>query len=139
MEVYNSRGRRIPLAFARGVNKFISSTSPFYKALRAAKQYWDETSSKYNGSEDVMDVMKSFGYQENDELDAFIRFIMIDFEYAFTNIALLNYYSPNQDLTTFDKSESFVVDQRGFETVLQKFVEDNKISTILNTKVCFLL
>ena len=133
ISVYDKAGDSIKMQFTNRLRAFqrkgglTTKPGPHYRMLKAAYQYWNEINNLYDGSENVMKLMEKFGYVERDELDAFIRWILIDYEMTFSNVALLNYNGPSEGLLGSTDSDSLVVDQRGFETILTKFMSDYNI------------
>jgi hypothetical protein len=132
INVYNNAGKSVSTKFALRFSDLVRKATanrdagPFRSMILEAQKYWDELSDEYDGSENIMDVMAKFGYIERDELDAFIRWINVDYEYTFKDISLLNFYD-EKVIIGRNYSVSFVVDQRGFLTILTNYVKDNKI------------
>jgi hypothetical protein len=135
IEVFDGRGRRMPLRFKARLNHFLRKGKPFSKMVQAANNYWNEVSDKYDGSESVIQVMKEMNYKEQGELDAYIRWWMFDYEYTYSDVALINYYNREEALPTWDDTETFVRDPRGYESIIGKYIADNNIEPVYNVKV----
>jgi NAD(P)-binding Rossmann-like domain len=137
INIFDETGVNITSLYRTVYNQFTDSqTGPFYRMLNAAYQYWNEINDQYTGTENIMQLMKDkFAYVEDTELKAFVRWLLIDYEYIFNNIALLNYQGPEVDMIDPNEFEQMVIDPRGFETVLQKFASDYSIEPRLNTRV----
>ena len=80
--MYDVDGSEIPLRFDARFKRYIAPEKPMYKMMEAAYEVWEETSQEYDGSESVLSVLKDFGYKEQGELDAYLRWWMIDYEYT---------------------------------------------------------
>jgi hypothetical protein len=134
IEPYGIDGSSIKLQFWFRLNRFRSSYSRMVRAaflwLRGYRSFSSIRSGvDLAGTEDVMDVIKNVGWEEQDELDGFIRWVYIDYEFIFSDVALLTFG------VIVGQKQAMVIDQRGFETIPKDIASSNEISPIFHTKV----
>lgn len=97
--------------------------------LNDANQSWIDSYynnislSDYDGSENIMNIMNDYGYKEQSELDSYIRWLNIDFEFTYNDIALNQYDGITYNLPDRDSYDTFVNDPRGFVSILQPILQ----------------
>ena len=140
MNVFDVNGDGINKKFDAELGRYTSKNSPIYKTSRSAYRFWEELEDSYTGSESIRKVMTKNGYNFTSEkpLDAFIRWLMVDWEYTYSNIALLNFYEAKSDVYSLNRTDLFITDQRGHSYFPKKLVANNKIKVNFRTKVCLM-
>jgi hypothetical protein len=144
--VYDHNGHSITRRFNSRFDRFIDPYQPFGLMLYDANQSWmysygnmtdNDDYYYYDGSENIMNAMEYYKYKESGELDAYIRWLNIDYEYTYTDVALNQYGGPYWDLPLRNDPEIFVTDPRGFASVLQPLLMNHSIDQdiIFNTIV----
>jgi hypothetical protein len=140
---YNNIGNVISGQVQNKIRSMIRKASVFHpgghywQMCNAGQQYWDGTTELYDGSESVIDVMESFGYVEQNEVDAFVRWMFIDWDWTFQDVALQMFDEANS-IFPVTSSDPMVQDQRGFITILTNFMIENSIpDPIFDVRVSF--
>jgi hypothetical protein len=134
IEPYGIDGSSIKMLFWFRLLQFRNS---YGRMNRAAFMWWwgfrsfrsIRSGVKLAGTEAVMDVIKKFGWEEQNELDGFIRFVFIDYEFALSDVAVSDFGG------IYRKTQAMVIDQRGFDTIPKDIASRNEISPIFHTKV----
>ena len=135
IQMYNVDGKEIPLRFDARLKRYLEEDKPLYKMFEAARQVWDGNNDVYDGSESVLSVLQDYDYKEQGELDAYIRWWIFDYEFTFSDLALTNFFSADDDIPVWEETETLVGDPRGYESIIHKIADDNGINATLNARV----